>query len=569
MTFLSYAQNFEDVMLWRALKDVEQGFYVDVGANDPETDSVTHAFYQRGWRGINIEPVSQWHKRLEQARPRDINLALAAGAQSGEITLHEMEDTGLSTTLEETAKRHEASGFTRIERSVPVETLTSICLRFHVAPIHFLKIDVEGSEEAVLRGIDFTLIRPWIIVIESTLPLTQTENCQEWENILDNSHYRFVYFDGLNRFYISPDHPELAQHFEAPPNVFDSFTFVGTASHSFCTFLNDRVAAAESSSAQQSARADHALEQLAESQQRLSQIEQRAGEQEQRVLQAEQRSGELESRATELESKALQAADRALEQEQRALQREAHISELERQLVQADQRAIELGLKADQAADQIVKCRKRLKSDNARIGALEHLLVQAEERAAHATQDAQRAAEMEQRAVAVEARLNDEAQHVQNARQIAHDWWLQAQAFEVERNALRASWSWRVTRPLRWSADLLGQRDRPVSAASSEGSIVDMAASAVRRPLAEAMRIVLRDPVLAGRINQRLLRYPALHRRLVSVAQRSAIVPSGGPLPPAANRAEVDYDPANLTPHAREIYNALASAIEHRRKLEA
>ena len=38
MTFVSYAQNGEDVVLWRALSHVENGFYVDVGAADPETE---------------------------------------------------------------------------------------------------------------------------------------------------------------------------------------------------------------------------------------------------------------------------------------------------------------------------------------------------------------------------------------------------------------------------------------------------------------------------------------------------------------------------------------------------
>jgi hypothetical protein len=42
--FVSYAQNFEDVMLWRAFRDVEQGFYVDLGAQDPLVDSVSLAF---------------------------------------------------------------------------------------------------------------------------------------------------------------------------------------------------------------------------------------------------------------------------------------------------------------------------------------------------------------------------------------------------------------------------------------------------------------------------------------------------------------------------------------------
>jgi len=56
MTFVSYAQNYEDVMLWRALKHIENGFYIDVGAAWPSEHSVTKLFYDEGWRGINIEP---------------------------------------------------------------------------------------------------------------------------------------------------------------------------------------------------------------------------------------------------------------------------------------------------------------------------------------------------------------------------------------------------------------------------------------------------------------------------------------------------------------------------------
>ena len=64
VTFVSYAQNFEDVMLWRALRHVESGFYIDVGAAHPDDYSVTRAFYDRGWSGINVEPTS----RVTQAR---------------------------------------------------------------------------------------------------------------------------------------------------------------------------------------------------------------------------------------------------------------------------------------------------------------------------------------------------------------------------------------------------------------------------------------------------------------------------------------------------------------------
>jgi hypothetical protein len=58
MSFISYAQNYEDVMLWRALKHIDRGFYIDVGANDTDHDTMTKAFYERGWRGPGIKNVA-------------------------------------------------------------------------------------------------------------------------------------------------------------------------------------------------------------------------------------------------------------------------------------------------------------------------------------------------------------------------------------------------------------------------------------------------------------------------------------------------------------------------------
>ena len=85
MTFVSYAQNFEDVILHRVLKEVKKGFYIDVGANDPVIDSVTKAFYDDGWHGINIEPVSEWFEKLQLVRPNDINLQTGVGAKKADL----------------------------------------------------------------------------------------------------------------------------------------------------------------------------------------------------------------------------------------------------------------------------------------------------------------------------------------------------------------------------------------------------------------------------------------------------------------------------------------------------
>src|SRR5215471_4614488 len=299
MSFISYAQNFEDVMLWRALKHIDQGFYIDVGANDPDLDSVTKAFYERGWRGINVEPVSQWFERLEKARPRDINLQLALGAEPGAITLYEIPDTGLSTAEKKFAERHEAEhGYQSRELCVKVDTLSRVCERYHLEPIHFLKVDVEGAEKAVFQGADFGNIRPWIIVVEATLPNSQEESYSDWEPLLLNTGYRYVYFDGLNRYYVAGEHENLKAAFKTPPNVFDGFV------------------------------TSEAIE-----------AERRAREAESKVKEVEQRAGPAEAKVRQAEVKARQAEASARLAEQRAAQVKARVREAETEARQAEERA--------------------------------------------------------------------------------------------------------------------------------------------------------------------------------------------------------------------------------------
>jgi FkbM family methyltransferase len=231
MAVVSYAQNFEDVMLARCFPG-ERGFYVDVGANDPDIDNVTRLFYERGWSGINIEPLSANFARLQAERPRDVNLRIAVGDHDGAITLYEVfQWHGYSTTDPAIAAQHRRDKLRVEQRRVPLRRLASV-LEEHAASrtIDFLKIDVEGAELAVLRGAALDRHRPKVIVAESRLPVTLRmverpdevpDRADEFERFLAPFRYRRVYHDGLNVFFVAEEQQALARHFTRPPGIFD------------------------------------------------------------------------------------------------------------------------------------------------------------------------------------------------------------------------------------------------------------------------------------------------------------------------------------------------------------
>lgn len=242
MTITSYAQNFEDVILWRVLRHVQCGFYVDIGAQDPVIDSVSLAFYEKGWRGIHVEPTADYASALRAARPDEEVIEAAIGATKHTITFFEFPDTGLSTGDELVAAAHEAQGHAMKRTSVASLPLSTILDAHKNKEVHWLKIDVEGMEEQVLKSWRPSLVRPWIVLVESTKPNSTEPSFANWHADLEGLGYEFVYFDGLNRFYLSDDHPELRTGFGAGPNVFDDFVLSGSSSSQFCARINAEAA---------------------------------------------------------------------------------------------------------------------------------------------------------------------------------------------------------------------------------------------------------------------------------------------------------------------------------------
>ena len=193
----TYAQNCEDLVISVLLRK-KKGFYVDVGANLPDTDSVTKIFYDKGWRGINIEPISSLHKRLAKERPRDINLNVGVSNKVGKLKLREYQDGAHGWSTFSSTIKNLSSRMAKPHKDyiVPVRTLADIFEEYKVQEIDFMKVDVEGFEFQVLESNDWGRWKPKIVVVENTPG--------KWHALLKKQGYIEVFFDNLNRYFATP-----------------------------------------------------------------------------------------------------------------------------------------------------------------------------------------------------------------------------------------------------------------------------------------------------------------------------------------------------------------------------
>jgi O-antigen biosynthesis alpha-1,2-rhamnosyltransferase len=224
MEFISYTHNFADVMLYRAFRDVKAGFYIDVGAGDPNRDSVTRAFYERGWHGINIEPAPEHYTRLTAERPRDLNLNVAAGAEAGLVTLFARPGAGLAAQAPIGSPEKLVAALTE-QRTVRQIPLRQICQQYAPAEVHFVKIGVGGGggEGRIIAGTDFGSFRPYVLLVDAT-PQPHEAGPAGWDSLLTAAGYCFVWFDGQNRYYVAEERlAALGRYFLPPPNGHDRF----------------------------------------------------------------------------------------------------------------------------------------------------------------------------------------------------------------------------------------------------------------------------------------------------------------------------------------------------------
>ena len=196
-----------------------------MGALHPSFHSVSRWFYQNGWSGVNVEPNEKFFALLREARARDVNLKFALAGKAGFVTLYLYD--ALSTVRDDIAAAHRRNGLD-ISQTTQVEAITLDQLfetYVQSRTVDFLKLDVEGSEGEILKAASFEKTRPRILVIEATLPDFAGTDLAVMGARAAKEGYLFVWFDGLNRYYVREEDRWRRKSLAAPPNVFDTVRF--------------------------------------------------------------------------------------------------------------------------------------------------------------------------------------------------------------------------------------------------------------------------------------------------------------------------------------------------------
>lgn len=179
--FVSYAQNFEDIYLWRALRTISQGTYIDLDVKDPLLDSVSLGFYEKQWHGYHFVATTDSLAAFEQNRPHEKTYPL----------------------------------FTN-ESSIDVDSVHAAFAKLTNTPIHWMRIG--GSHIQALLNIWTTSdIMPWIILISPD----QINHCDidhnndqcygkhDWQATLSAQGYLFACHHQGHYFYVHSAHTEL------------------------------------------------------------------------------------------------------------------------------------------------------------------------------------------------------------------------------------------------------------------------------------------------------------------------------------------------------------------------
>lgn len=199
---ISYSQCGEDLIIDFILSSslkVSHPYYLDIGAHHPFYLSNTYHFYEKGNRGVLIEPDPELFSVIESSRAEDKCINAGVGAKSGKATFYVMTSSTLNTFSKVEAERYSKHDNIDIKETIelPIVSMDSIFSKYcKKKNFDVVTVDVEGMDFEIISAIDYKRYRPKILCVE-TLTYEQDGTGKKIQKTIDyiKSQNYFVYAD--------------------------------------------------------------------------------------------------------------------------------------------------------------------------------------------------------------------------------------------------------------------------------------------------------------------------------------------------------------------------------------
>jgi FkbM family methyltransferase len=163
---VSYSQTEEERHILSAVRGVDCGRFLDVGAFHPKNLSNTRALFESGWSGVMVEPSPGPMLSLMLEYGDEDRISLMAGAVGVQkaITRFDVTSDALTTSSKDNYERWKDQGGFYGSFFVPMVTFPEIIRQF--GEFDFVSIDAEGTSVDLLHGLLATEMLPVCLCVE-------------------------------------------------------------------------------------------------------------------------------------------------------------------------------------------------------------------------------------------------------------------------------------------------------------------------------------------------------------------------------------------------------------------
>ena len=190
-----YAEFAEDIMINRIFNNIQDGFYLDIGAYHPIKGSLTYTLHKRGWKGMNIDLSKTSIDLFNIARPKDININCAISNFSGDTHYFEnspinQQNSLISNNLEQKKIKI---------KSYKVDEILSLN---NINKVDFINIDTEGNELDILESINYEKTNPYLFTIEENSFFMNNNSKLAKIKFMKEKNYELINIIGVTMFFV-------------------------------------------------------------------------------------------------------------------------------------------------------------------------------------------------------------------------------------------------------------------------------------------------------------------------------------------------------------------------------